>query len=310
LAPFEFKGLGYFFIRQGYGGQIWQTDGTEIGTKKVTNFDSPTTGFSGYVKDSNNIYVFAYSEQSNDMWQFDGSANGFQKKLRIGGLDPILFKNKVMLISGKPDGRNQFIVLNLSTLSTDTLDFNAGKIILTDDYMLMSGYFYNGRSANLPVTQTLYRSDGTTQGTVEIKNITPNWDFADNKWIKFKGEIFFQVKTNNGIIELWKTRGTAQTTTLVKSTITESYNFNFWFDFNNSLYFSDYKGLWHTDGTTAGTKFIKSNFDTSYQSILFNNQMLFSGYDGNNASINLELYKLYLDNCIPICIPTVVTKTR
>ncbi|WP_164011454.1 ELWxxDGT repeat protein [Pyxidicoccus trucidator] len=104
----------------------------------------------------------------------------------------------------------------------------------------------------------LYRTDGTTEGTVSVTNVVP---YFDNAFAATPGFFFFPGfgpgSTND--IELWKSDGTAAGTQLVKNI---GSGVSSWPDdfvlMDGVLYFSAAQSgtrreLWRSDGTEAGT---------------------------------------------------------
>lgn len=114
----------------------------------------------------------------------------------------------------------------------------------------------------------LWKSDGSTEGTVLVKDIRPG-DRASSPSSLFAHEETLYFAADDGIngVELWKSDGTENGTLLVKNIKTSS-GFSHtsstpsdFFVFNGELFFSAIdnhiisgRALWKTDGTLAGTK--------------------------------------------------------
>ena len=108
----------------------------------------------------------------------------------------------------------------------------------------------------------LWKSDGTAEGTVLIKDINPGIGYGNadpRSPTEFNGTVYFSA--NDGIhgYELWKSDGTEEGTVLVKD-INPGSNSGHFYDlteFNGHLYFDGNDGtgtkLWRTDGTAEGT---------------------------------------------------------
>lgn len=130
----------------------------------------------------------------------------------------------------------------------------------------------------------LWKSDGTPEGTVMVKDICPgacdglfesslnSSAFAPNSFTTYKNAIYFNAYDPEHGIELWKSDGTTAGTTIVKDIATGvdvSGNPNSsllpantqFFKLKNGVYFTAYQyknnqpkaALWHTDGTADGT---------------------------------------------------------
>ncbi len=138
---------------------------------------------------------------------------------------------------------------------------------------------------------TLWKTDGTDAGTVEIKSgvNAPKW------FISFKNHVYF-VSQNH----LWRTDGTFNGTVEVDNTVNITSPFT---KINNRLYFTSSDNtygeeLWETDGTKHGTKLVKDiNEGVASSSpknlIVFNKTLYFTATD----SIKGEELFSYTDTC-------------
>ena len=140
----------------------------------------------------------------------------------------------------------------------------------------------------------LWQSDGTTTGTVLVKDIAPGatWSAPSNLTV-VNGTLFFTANDGTRGVELWKSDGTTAGTVQVKDIalgITSSAPSNLTV-MNNTLFFTANDGtngveLWRSDGTTAGTVLVKDIYLGGYYASPSNltvvgNTLFFSAYDGN-----------------------------
>ncbi len=107
----------------------------------------------------------------------------------------------------------------------------------------------------------LWKSDGTTAGTVMVKDIQPGSGSSNpGGFVEFQGQLFFRADDGTNGMELWKSDGTAAGTVMVKDVNVGANpsNPSNLTVLGSALMFSADDGavgaeLWKTDGTTAGT---------------------------------------------------------
>ncbi|MBE7472259.1 MAG: hypothetical protein DPW09_10260 [Anaerolineae bacterium] len=149
----------------------------------------------------------------------------------------------------------------------------------------------------------LWKSNGTANGTVEVKHIPlNNYTFASGfprEMTNVNGTLFFT--TDDGVhgVELWKSNGTAAGTVMVKdvrpgSLSSGPYNLT---NVNGTLFFIAYDGvhgneLWKSDGTATGTVMVKDIYTSIYRYSPFltnvNGTLFFAIDDGIHGN---ELWK-------------------
>ncbi len=141
----------------------------------------------------------------------------------------------------------------------------------------------------------LWRCDGTTLGTYNIKDIYPGkksglFQSSESGFFTVTGtKAFFIADDSTHGEELWVTDGTTTGTNLVKDLTPgiNSTSFNHYaVAYNGEAYFNISVGtkgsLWKTDGTAAGTIKI-ADVDWAGHSKVYNGKLYFSGIDNNNA---------------------------
>jgi ELWxxDGT repeat protein len=255
----------YFAADDGVNGrELWKSDGSTAGTTLVKDIYPGDTNIYGYLVPNssylshltnvNGTLFFSANDGTHgyELWKSDGTADGttLVKDINPGG-----------------DGSLDWS-FNALTNVNGTLFFVA------DDGV-------NGRE--------LWRSDGTADGTVLVKDILPgrdgSLDLRSNVLMDVNGTLFFRANDGTHGYELWKSDGTADGTTLVKDINSggNAYPVELT-NFKGTLFFSANDGthgeeLWRSDGTTAGTVLVKdinSGGASSYSRSLTNvNGLLF-----------------------------------
>ena len=173
---------------------------------------------------------------------------------------------------------------------------------MIDSLIVFNNYLFF-RANNQAVGYELYKSDGTEQGTVLVKDIFPGSDPAGPSFFSILNNELYFIATNgiNGI-ELWKTDGTEAGTIMAfdlypgaQSSINSMYSYNGLLYLNARNATSKYQ-LYISDGTLAGTRLVKTidaggTFGSLFVlSIGYNNEVYFYA-SGNNGANGYELWK-------------------
>ncbi|HJS08343.1 MAG TPA: ELWxxDGT repeat protein, partial [Pirellulales bacterium] len=110
----------------------------------------------------------------------------------------------------------------------------------------------------------LYKSDGTPDGTLRIKDINPNGSSNPEMFVGVGDTVYFVATTTEHGTELWKTDGTEAGTVLVKDVWSgpQSSSIQSLTAVGDLLYFvandsAAGLSLWRSDGTEAGTVLVK-----------------------------------------------------
>lgn len=256
LSKLTSVGEALFFIETGdYPGfSLVRSDGTAGGTaivKDVNDPNWPSEGGTLSWVDSNGVLFFNIG---NELWKSDGSSPG-TVPVYTGLTSPPrnLFDVRGSVIFSGTDaahGAEPWITDGTTAgtrLLKDTLpgEFGGG---FSSPALAAGAVVYNGRNS-------IWRTDGTSQGTVEVKS---NWGGPIRGLTGVNGTAFFQGYMNTA--ELWKTDGTAGGT--VQIVTSASLGFRSPLPraaLQGSLLFqaTDAQGgalLYLTDGTAGGTR--------------------------------------------------------
>jgi len=254
-SPSELTAVGstlYFSADDGINGkELWKSDGTNAGTILVNDINTGVgNSFPDNFSSISGVIYFAADNGVNgrELWCSDGSVHGTYLLADIG-----------KVADGSVPGRV------VTTGGTSYFTANDGG----------KGY------------HALWRSDGTTAGTVLVRDVN-----IDSTLIAIGNTLYFRAFNGINGMELWKSDGTASGTVLVKdiwpgssSAFPRSLTV-----MGNTLYFRANDGingweLWKSDGTASGTVLVKdirpgsaSAFPGSLTAV--GNTLYFSVYDG------------------------------
>lgn len=252
-----------------HGRELWKTDGTTAGTAAVKNISPGAASFSPTeLTDVNGTLFFAATEgiSNTELWKSDGTAGG---TVIVADINPGLIG---------PPGSNPTQLTNMS----GTLFFAA------DD----------GETGI-----ELWKSDGTTTGTTQIKNINmsfPGAASSPQNLTVVGNTLLFTANDGAHGQELWRSDGTPGGTALVKDIYTGAFdaapgNLT---NVDGTLYFTANDGvsgieLWKSDGTPTGTIQVKDIYpgapDAAPSNLANSNgTLLFAANDGLNG---VELWK-------------------
>jgi len=281
-------GPGLFFAASdgASGVELWKTNGTDAGTVCVKDINGAGSSSPfGLTVFNGALYFLANDGVSGvELWKSDGTIAG-----------TVLVKD----INPGPVGSSPFGFTVFKGINDGA---NGALYFAADD----------GTSG-----VELWKTDGTSVGTVRVKDINPAINPVGNSspfgFTVFKGindgangALYFAANDGSTGFELWKTNGTDAGTVLVKDINTGAVGsspsgftvFNGISDgANGALYFSASDGalgsrfeLWKTDGTGLGTVLVKNWPVTSFPSgfTVFSGALYFQADDGVSG---LELWK-------------------
>lgn len=267
----EYNGKLYFEAYEANSGyELWVTDGTTSGTTIVKDINpNGSSSPSRFTLYNNKLYFRADDgTNGNELWQTDGTGTG-----------TILFKD----INTSPSVNNG---------SSDPYAFTVYNNHL---------YF---RAFNSTNGTELWVTDGTTAGTIMLKDINPGNSSGVSAiyidYAEYNGKLYFAADDGTNGRELWVTDGTSNGTQMLKDINpnggSDAGGFT---EYNGKLYFYASNGtngreLWVTDGTSSGTQMLKDinpngNAYPGYFTV-YNNELYFSA-DGGDQQVGRGLWK-------------------
>ncbi len=267
--PFFFtpyKGKVLFNAGDGkIGTELWITNGTEAGTVPVKDINTASTNNSdaglfikGIASIEDGVIFGAYEpEHGGELYKSDGTKEG------------------TIMLNDIAEGPNWSY---------------PNSFIFKNGFDYFIGDNLNGTA--------LYKSDGTKQGLQKIiYDIDRSIYYVTNFNVTENGKPFYLLANRyTGMIELWRSDGTAAGTYSLSTNLYLNYN-DYIVTVGNIAFFEADDGvtgpqLWQTDGTQAGTKIVKNinpNGYGSYPYSLFpyKNELYFGAYDGNGYYYSL-----------------------
>jgi len=225
-----------FTVDDASGWNLWKSDGTAAGTSKLALVNPyPNCVSFGLVSMNGSVYFAPdwnpdagapYYHMS--LWKSDGTAAG-----------------TVMLSGFHSDGGFSYAYLN----------GNTGSTLYFPVYSGVGGFFDNYATPPQDLHE-LWKTDGTTTGTVPIKSFD-SW-FPESI-TDVNGRAFFTVFEGIGGSALWTTDGTANGTIIVKDFGSQAEGSpTLLTNVNGTLFFATPNGtqgleIWKSDGTPTGT---------------------------------------------------------
>lgn len=260
-----------------HGTELWVTDGTGAGTQMLTDANTGTaSGSPYYMTPFNNklYYSTADATHGTELWVTDGTSAGTSLLKDINpGVD-----------GGQPEGYKgsaQRGIINQFNEYNGALYFRANDGVHGSE---------------------LWRTDGTSAGTVMVTEILPGPSGGRPYCMTpYNGKMIMGATDSIHSYELWISDGTPAGTSLLKDiypglAYSEPGAYSGFIELNNKLYFmaaADNAGyeLWSTDGTTVGTTQVAdilagpgSSFAGQYGIIPWGGKLYFAANDSINGS--------------------------
>lgn len=286
----EFGGALYFEADDGItGSELWKTDGTPDGTVLVKDINPQApSSFPRELTVMNDTLYFTANDGTTgaELWKSDGTAAG---TLLVKDITPAQPWNAA-------PADNNYRPLDLKA-SNGALYFQAndgehgyelwksdgsaaGTALVKDidpttigpnppssfgGFTEFNGALYFSAN-NQQQGSELWKTDGTVEGTVLVKDINPTTGSSPSRWFAWNGRLYFEANDGVAGYELWSSDGSTAGTVLLKDLNPTAGAGSFPNDLsvlNGTLVFRANAGdaddaIWKTDGTSQGTILLKS----------------------------------------------------
>lgn len=229
------------------GPELYISDGTSAGTVRLTTFPAfPTSTPNSlqlapqdtYALGSLVLFRVTTDAAGTEFWKTDGTPAGttLLKDIRPESSDGIVLPQGSLAVPGLPD---------------------SNAVVFGSHLYFRANDGTNGSE--------LWRTDGSTAGTILVSNIRAGSSGSSpNDFAATGSHLFFSANDGSNGAELWRSNGTAGGTALVKDirTGTSGSLINHMRSLGSSVLFTADDGingseLWKSDGTLAGTTLVK-----------------------------------------------------
>ena len=259
--------------------ELWASDGTNTGThliKHIGGFAPTTQSIPLALTNVNGTLYFTAFEQASgrELWKSDGTSAG---TVRITDLVPgtgdglpenltnfngsLYFTAYSAVSEGEQPFRHLWRTNGTGSNVTQISDIYAGSSLgVVNDRLFLAG-------GNTPNDLELFTSDGTSSGTVRIRDINPGVIGSyPGRFTEVQGDVYFVADDGTHGSELWKSDGTSAGTVLVKdiNVGSSSSNPRYLANCGGTLFFNTFaagesRSLWESQGAEADTVKVSSS---------------------------------------------------
>lgn len=316
LSQFTVKNGELFFIKidETNNKELWKSDGTAAGTIRIKTLFNKVSTSVPIVIAKQHLFFADNHENGGTLWQSDGTVEGTtilvaSRTYGLANINGILFfgvpsANNHSIELWKSDGTAEGTIL-VKEIGCGGTEFCASTIF---DIVDVNGTaFFRVRIVTFTVGHTqpyfyeLWKSDGTTQGTIFLKKLGATcWCGGYRppdtliELTSANNTLFFLARENGDINTLWRSDGTSEGTTSLTSpsaTIAEApaeltnVNGILFFSMNDNVNGTE---LWKSDGTIIGTNLVKDILPGSLGAMpteltVVDNRLFFSANDGSHG---------------------------
>jgi ELWxxDGT repeat protein len=264
------------------GGEPWTSDGTAVGTYRIKDIYSGTTGSTpGHWAELGGIALFQANtlEEGQELWRSDGTEAGtyMVRDIRSGlysGSVPVYLTpyNGAIYFQAQGDDIAQELYRTDGTYAGTycVKDIWPGTMGSGPIHFTVAGGILFFVAYNPTYHTELWKTDGTESGTVLVKDIRSGGGSDPARLCAVGSTLFFAADDGVHGKELWKTDGTESGTVLVKDIRSgaSSSGFSSPVAYGGNLYFFAFDdsgtAFWRSDGTEAGTVEVLDIYDTSF----------------------------------------------
>jgi ELWxxDGT repeat protein len=253
--------LLFLALHPDYGRELWISDGAPGDAQVMGNAfpDAFDGNVASHTVSGDYLYFTAYDDvNQTELWRTDGTLAG---TIRLTGPDlgldvglpgSLIDVNGTLFFLGYTDGNKALLLKSDGTPVTTTIVKEADGSAFGGPSFAVDGLLYF-------VGREIWRSDGTEQGTYVIHTFSDYYGVPEWGSVAAATRVYFVVQDSNYNYELWQSRGTAATTTLIAAV---NGFYGHMTTAGDRLFFSltdqDHgTELWTSDGTPAGTKMVK-----------------------------------------------------
>jgi ELWxxDGT repeat protein len=280
-------GILYFTaVDPDHGRELWKSDGTDAGTVLVAETaPGPSSRTITEIQPADGTTYFATLADTTvqgGLWKTDGTPAGTTLLLESRATPTRLeaLGSRVVFLGydgehgqepwvsdGTPDGTRMLKDVNPFGGSAD-------NSYLVDAFRFGDAVYFSANDSAHGLE--LWKTDGTTAGSVLVKDLLPGFVGSDPiNFVSTGGVMYFIAHGPTGG-EIWRSDGTDAGTTLMKdgvnaSQLTVS---------GSSLYFAGPREVWKSDGTTAGTVLLRQFNKYPYNLTPYRGGVAFLGDDG------------------------------
>ncbi len=314
----KFNGLLYFTANGSSGNELWQTDGTQVGTNMVIdlnpNGDSSPRQFT--VLNSHLVFLAKDSTNRYRLWSTDGTASGTVMLDTAGAsiagsmhklnnkllyFKPTKHPEVMWETDGTPNGTQALTIPALKTAKTFTTIYNENQALVYNNKL----YFCGADTIEPLPNGARYRlwvSDGTTSGTFAINQSGK----SPKSFTVINNKVIFTADRASDNNQFYQTDGTITGTSMIPGCVavydlTHGKQNARLFPFNGKVYYSGRnnanRGLYSVGLNSTAPQLVK-NYQNSVNFIEYQNKLYFSSRipatqtglcvtDGTNIGTNM-----------------------